>query len=246
MNTDNTSISGETIDFGPCAFLDELDPDKVFSSIDVRGRYAFSNQPAIAHWNMIRLAEALLPLFSEDAERAVRIAEEHLQRYTAAFSAAYARVVRSKLGLLREEPEDVALWQDLLERLAASSVDYTIFFRRLCACAESTAGDERVASMFRDPAVFHGWVAGFRHRLARENVSPEERARSMRLANPAFIPRNHRVEELIEAAVQRDDFAPFETLVRVLERPYEDQPDHAHLAEAPEPAQRVTQTFCGT
>jgi uncharacterized protein YdiU (UPF0061 family) len=246
MNTDNTSISGETIDFGPCAFLDEFDPDKVFSSIDARGRYAFSNQPAIAHWNMVRLAEAMLPLFSKDNERAVRIAEEHLERYPQVFSAAYARVVRGKLGLAREESEDVALWHELLERLAESAVDHTIFFRRLCSSAESSSNDEVVAEMFTEPAAFHTWAARWRKRLSSEDVSPEERARAMRRQNPAFIPRNHRIEEMIEAAVQRDDFAPFETLVRVLERPYEEQPEHAHLAEAPEPSQRVRQTFCGT
>jgi uncharacterized protein YdiU (UPF0061 family) len=246
MNTDNTSISGETIDFGPCAFLDEYDPGKVFSSIDARGRYAFSNQPAIAHWNMVRLAEALLPLLAADEKAAVRVAEEHLGRYPSTFSAAYARMARSKLGLAREEEGDVTLWNDLLERLAESAVDYTIFFRRLCACAESTSADDTVASMFREPAAFHSWVATYRQRLGREDVSPEARARAMRLANPAFIPRNHRIEEMIEAAVQRDDFAPFETLVRVLARPFEDQPDAAHLAEAPAPEQRVQQTFCGT
>jgi uncharacterized protein YdiU (UPF0061 family) len=241
MNTDNTAISGETIDFGPCAFLDEYNPRKVFSSIDHGGRYAFANQPGIAHWNVVRLAEALLPLLADDEEAAVRVAEERLETFPAIFAAAHARVFRAKLGLQREEEGDLALWEDLLERLAKSGVDYTIFFRRLCG-----ADDAELAAMFTEPTAFPEWASKWRQRLALENTSPEERANAMRRANPAFIPRNHRIEEMIEAAVRRDDFAPFETLVRVLERPYEDQPESAHLAEAPAPADRVRQTFCGT
>ncbi len=246
MNTDNCSISGETIDFGPCAFLDEYDPMKVFSSIDRGGRYAFSNKPGIAHWNVVRLAEALLPLLAEREEDAVRIAEERLDVFPALFAEAEARMLRAKLGLAREENEDRALWNDLLERLAQSEVDWTIFFRRLCASAERPSADAEIAAMFAEPAAFEAWARAWRARLAREDVAPEARASAMRRANPAFIPRNHRVEEMIQAAVQRDDFAPFETLVRALERPYDDQPEHAHLAEAPAPEERVMQTFRGT
>ncbi len=241
MNTDNTSISGETIDFGPCAFLDEYHPDKVFSSIDMRGRYAFSNQPGMAQWNVVRLAEALLPLLADDEGAAVQIAEERLDTFRPRFAAAYGRVFRAKLGLSREEDGDLALYNDLLGRMAESAVDYTVFFRRL-----STATDDEIAPMFRDPAAFHEWAQRWRQRLGRESRSPAERASAMQRVNPAFIPRNHRVEEMIEAAVERADFTPFETLVRLLERPYEEQPEHAHLAEEPAPEQRVTQTFCGT
>jgi len=246
MNTDNSSISGETIDFGPCAFLDEFEPNKVFSSIDHRGRYAFGNQPAIAHWNLVKLAEALLPLLAEDEERAIAIAEERLNRYPALFNDAHGKMVRAKLGLAREEDEDRALWSDLLERLAGGGVDYTIFFRRLCVAAESEAADPELAAMFTAPSVFSEWARAWRQRLSRENRSQAERAAAMRRANPAFIPRNHRIEEMIEAAVHRDDLAPFEALVRVLERPYEEQPDFAYLAEPPAMHERVQQTFCGT
>jgi uncharacterized protein YdiU (UPF0061 family) len=240
MNTDNTSICGETIDYGPCAFLDEYDPGKTFSSIDRHGRYAFANQPRIAQWNMARLAEALLPLITEDE------ANERLNRFPGLFEAAHARVLRSKLGLVLEQEDDLALASDLLARLAASGVDYTVFFRRLCAAAADSSVDAEVAALFAQPETFHEWAAGWRRRLALEDVCADARARAMRLANPAFIPRNHRVEEAIAAAIRDANFEPFDALVRVLERPYDDQPEAAELAQPPRIEQRVLQTFCGT
>jgi len=246
MNTDNTSISGETIDYGPCAFLDEYDPRKKFSSIDHGGRYAFANQPRIAQWNLARLAEALLPLLADEEDEAVRLATDLLNRFPSLLEAAHTSVLRSKLGLVHEEADDLALASDLLERLAANQVDYTLFFRRLCASAADPAADEAIASSFAEPGAFRDWAESWRRRLAGEDVAPEARARAMRLANPAFIPRNHRIEEVIEAAVRRADFEPFETLTRVLERPYDDQPDFAYLAEPPLPEERVRHTFCGT
>ncbi|WP_441292573.1 protein adenylyltransferase SelO [Sorangium sp. KYC3313] len=246
MNTDNTSISGETIDYGPCAFLDEYDPAKKFSSIDRGGRYAFGNQPRIAQWNMARLAEALLPLLAEGEQEAVRLATERVERFSALFAAAHARVLRAKLGLAREEEGDLALAADLLERLASNGVDYTVFFRRLCASAADPAADAQVAALFAEPGAFRDWAESWRRRLAREEVTSEARASAMRLVNPAFIPRNHRIEALIQAAVLRDDFEPFETLVRVLERPYDDQPESAHQSEPPQLDERVQYTFCGT
>jgi uncharacterized protein YdiU (UPF0061 family) len=247
MNTDNTSISGETIDYGPCAFLDEYDPDKRFSSIDHGGRYAFSNQPRIAQWNLARFAEALLPLLADDEEQAVKLATERLDRFPSLFEAAHVRVLRAKLGLLREEGDDLALAADLLVRLATNGVDYTIFFRDLCASAADPSADAKLASQLEDPGAFHDWAESWRRRLAKEpDVTPEARAAAMRRANPAFIPRNHRVEQAIEAAIRRRDYQPFEDLVRVLERPFEEQPELAHLSEAPLPDERVRATFCGT
>ena len=154
--------------------------------------------------------------------------------------------MRSKLGLVREEADDLALASDLLERLAANQVDYTLFFRRLCASAADPAADEAIASSFAEPGAFRDWAESWRRRLASEDIAPDERARTMRLANPAFIPRNHRIEEAIEAAVRRADFEPFETLTRGLERPYDDQPELAYLAEPLLPEERVRHTFCGT
>jgi serine/tyrosine/threonine adenylyltransferase len=246
MNTDNSSISGETLDYGPCAFLDAYDPNKHFSSIDQGGRYRFGNQPRIAEWNLARLAEALLPLFHDEEEQAVRLATEHLERFTPAFQAAHASVLRAKLGLAREEEDDAKLASDLLDRLASNSVDFTIFFRRLCASAAEPASDADVARLFDDPAAFHSWAESWRQRLAREEAAPDARAHAMRRANPAFIPRNHRVEEAILAAVAHADFEPFLALVEALSRPYDDQPDFAHLAEPPGPEQHGYKTFCGT
>jgi uncharacterized protein YdiU (UPF0061 family) len=246
MNTDNTSISGETIDYGPCAFLDEYDPNKTFSSIDRGGRYAFANQPRIALWNLARLAETLLPLFAGDEDEAVRLAKERLDHFSKAFDAAYGRVLRAKLGLEREEDDDRALAADLHERMAAAKVDYTVFFRLLCSAAEDRKRDDEIAALFENAGAFHDWAARWRERLAKETTTPEARARAMRAANPAIIPRNHRIEQMIDSAARDGDFAPFETLVRVLARPYDDQPESAYFAAPPLPEERVRQTFCGT
>jgi uncharacterized protein YdiU (UPF0061 family) len=237
---------GETIDYGPCAFLDEYDPNKTFSSIDHGGRYAFANQPRIAQWNLARFGETLLPLLADDEDEAVRLATERLQRFSTLFAAAHARVLRAKLGIMREEDDDSALAADLLARMASNGVDYTIFFRGLCAAANDLSEDAKIASLFADPGAFHDWSQAWRRRLAREDLAPDSRAAAMRVANPAFIPRNHRVAQAIEAAIRRDDFEPFETLVRVLGRPYEDQPEFVHLADPPRPEERVLETFCGT
>jgi uncharacterized protein YdiU (UPF0061 family) len=247
MNTDNTSIAGETIDYGPCAFLDEYHPAKKFSSIDHGGRYAFSHQPRIALWNMARLAEALLPLLADDEETAVRIATEKLDRFPGHFDAAYGAVIRKKLGLSREEDSDRALFDDLLGRMATHEVDYTLLFRRLCASAEDPKNDAQVAALFVEPGAFQDWAEAWRRRLSRDDgeLGVAARAAAMRRANPMFIPRNHRIQEAIEAAI-RDDFAPFDLLLKVFARPHDDQPDVGHLAEPPRPEERVRATFCGT
>lgn len=246
MNTDNCTISGETIDYGPCAFLDEYSPNKKFSSIDRAGRYAYQNQPRMAQWNLARLAEALLPLIDAEQDRAVTIATEHLRAFSAIFEEAHTGVLRDKLGLSRAEPGDLALAEDLLERMAASEVDFTILFRKLAGSALDPTADQETAALFAQPGAFHDWAERWRKRLSRETTSAGERAQAMRLVSPAFIPRNHRVEQAIRAATDRGDFQPFEDLVRVLARPYEDQPADSHLAEPPLPDERVEQTFCGT
>jgi uncharacterized protein YdiU (UPF0061 family) len=246
MNTDNTSISGETIDYGPCAFLDEYHPRKKFSSIDHGGRYAFANQPRIAQWNLVRFAEALLPLLHDDEAEARRVAMASLECFPAIFETAYARILRAKIGLATEKEDDLALTGDLLGRLSANAVDYTLFFRRLCASAADASADGKVAELFAHAGAFDEWAVGWRRRLAEEGVAPAERANAMRRVNPAFIARNHRIEELVTAAVAHADFEPFETLLRVLERPYDEQPDCARLSEAPRPEERVRATFCGT
>jgi uncharacterized protein YdiU (UPF0061 family) len=246
MNTDNTSISGETIDYGPCAFMDQYDPAVVFSSIDEQGRYAYANQPRIALWNLTRLAECLLPLFSEDKEKAIAEAQALLGEFAEKFTAAYQAGLRKKIGLFTERDGDEALVQDLLEAMAKNQADFTLTFRYLSEAALAPEGDQQVRPLFADPASYDDWALRWRQRIAVEPEAPAVRRTAMRAVNPAFIPRNHRIEAIIAAAVSHDDFAPFEELVSVLSRPYEDQPGFAAYAEPPQPHQRVLQTFCGT
>jgi uncharacterized protein YdiU (UPF0061 family) len=246
MNTDNMSVAGETIDYGPCAFMDSYDPGTVYSSIDHAGRYAYANQPGIALWNLSRLAETLLPLLSADDDRAVAQAQEVLGGFGPAFEAGFHDGLRRKLGLLTRQEEDPALAQDLLNRMAANHADFTLTFRRLGDAAADPARAEPVRSLFDDPSAFDAWAVRWRQRLEAESEDGETRRAAMHAVNPAFIPRNHRVEAVIQAAVARHDFAPFEELLKVLSTPYADQPEFAHYATPPEPHERVEQTFCGT
>ncbi|MCA1402755.1 protein adenylyltransferase SelO [Bradyrhizobium sp. BRP56] len=244
MNTDNTSISGETIDYGPCAFLDAYNPAQVFSSIDEMGRYAYANQPRIALWNLTRLAECLLPLFADEQEKAIEQAQVILGEFPEKFTAAYNAGLRAKVGLFTVRDGDEALIQDLLDAMAKNAADFTLTFRHLGEAASDDAADVR--AQFTDPAAFDEWAARWRARLALEPQTPAERKAAMQAVNPAFIPRNHRIEAVIAAAVNSDDYAPFEELLTVLAKPYEDQPQFAAYADPPLPEQRVTQTFCGT
>jgi serine/tyrosine/threonine adenylyltransferase len=246
MNTDNTSISGETIDYGPCAFMDHYDPAAVFSSIDEQGRYAYANQPRIALWNLTRLAECLLPLFSDDKDKAIEEAQSVLAEFPGKFTAAYQSGLRQKIGLFTARDGDEALVQDLLDAMAKNNADFTLTFRRLSAAAEDAARDRDARVLFADPVAYDEWVVRWRQRTGGEPQTPAERAGVMRTVNPAFIPRNHRIEAVIQAAVVRDDYAPFEELLAVLAKPYEEQPAFADYANPPEPHQRVLQTFCGT
>ena len=246
MNTDNTSISGETIDYGPCAFMDHYDPAAVFSSIDEQGRYAYANQPRIALWNLTRLAECLLPLFSDDKDKAIEQAQSVLAEFPAKFTAAYQSGLRQKIGLFTARDGDEALVQDLLDAMTKNKADFTLTFRGLSAAAEDAARDQDARTHFADPIAYDEWVARWRQRTGEEPQTPAERAGMMRAVNPAFIPRNHRIEAVIQAAVARDDYAPFEELIAVLAKPYEEQPAFADYANPPEPHQRVLQTFCGT
>jgi uncharacterized protein YdiU (UPF0061 family) len=246
MNTDNSSISGETIDYGPCAFLDQYDPATVFSSIDEQGRYAYANQPRIALWNLTRFAECLLPLFSSDQDKAISEAQAMLADFAEKFDAAYQAGLRAKLGLFTARDGDPALAQDLLSVMAQNQADFTLTFRRLGDAALDAADDREVRSLFTDPAAYNEWAVRWRQRLSDEPQDAAARRNAMRSVNPAFIPRNHRVEAVIQAAMNHDDFAPFEELLTVLSEPYEDQPAFAAYAEPPLPDQRVLQTFCGT
>ena len=241
MNTDNCSIAGETIDYGPCAFMDTYNPQTVFSSIDHGGRYAYANQARIAHWNLARFGETLLPLLADDSERALAVANEVLADFQPRYGRALLAGLRRKLGLFAEEDADANLAQDLLNAMAEGEADFTLVFRRL-----DPESDEEVRTLFSKTEAFDAWAKRWRERLAREPQDSETRRQAMRAVNPAYIPRNHRVEAALSAAMEREDFGPFEELLQVLDKPFEDRPQFAAYAEPPLPAERVCQTFCGT
>ena len=232
MNTDNMAVSGETIDYGPCAFMDAYDPATVFSSIDEGGRYAYDNQAPIAQWNLARLAETLLPLIDADRDRAIAIATERIEGFPAIYTRYWLAGFRAKIGLISEEDGDMTLIQSLLDAMQLARADFTLTFRRL--------------SNGEDVPALADWLSRWYERLARDPQSTEDRSALMRSVNPAFIPRNHLVEEMIAAAVQRGDYAPFETMLAVLSRPYDNQSSNSHYAEAPPQRDEVYRTFCGT
>ncbi|MBN8875371.1 MAG: YdiU family protein [Rhodospirillales bacterium] len=246
MNTDNAAVSGETIDYGPCAFMDAYDPRTVFSSIDELGRYAYANQPGIAHWNVTRLAEAMLPLLAPETDAAVEIAKECLAGFGPRFEAAYLGGLRRKIGLQSAEDEDRALIQDLLSRMKDNAADFTLTFRKLAAAAADPATDSGVRAEFTDPSAYDGWATAWRTRLGRDAGTAEERRAAMEAVNPAYIPRNHLVEEALEAAVSHQDYGPFEAMLAVVTRPFEERPGLERYAKPPLPDQRVLRTFCGT
>lgn len=236
MNTDNAHVGGLTIDYGPCAFMDDYRPDKVFSSIDQWGRYAYGNQPQIAVWNMAQLASCLLPLIDPDPDKAVEPAQDIIADYADQYQAAWLGRFRAKLGLATEQDGDQALIEALLDRMARTGADFTRTFRGL---AEGTAVAE-----FRDPGAFTTWEPLWHTRLAAEGRDVAQAQAAMRGVNPAIIPRNHRIEEAIQAAVG-GDYAPFHALDAALARPFDAAPDDP-LRAAPAPAEVVRQTFCGT
>jgi uncharacterized protein YdiU (UPF0061 family) len=245
MNTDNMSVSGETIDYGPCAFMDGYDPATVFSSIDRAGRYAYGNQPVIARWNLMRFAETLLPLISDDPDTAIAAAQEVLYAFEPRFDQALFAGMRRKLGLFTDGDDDIGLIKALLDAMTDSHADFTLTFRALSEDAGAEDGAELARALFAQPAAFDEWAARWRKRLAEEPQTAAERRSAMLRVNPRFIPRNHRVEAVIAAAVD-DDFGPFEELLTVLAEPYAEKPAFAEYAEPPAPDERVLQTFCGT
>ena len=247
MNTDNCSIAGETIDYGPCAFMDGYDPAAVFSSIDRDGRYAYGNQPRIAHWNLARLAECLLPLLHGDADVAVALAKEDLGAFGPAFQEAYLGGLRAKIGLTGTATDgDEALVEGLLEIMAAARADFTLTFRGLADLVVEDRGEVAAGMGFADPAPLFAWAGAWRARLAGDGIEPAARAAALRAVNPLYIPRNHMIEAAIVAAVERDDLAPFEALCEVLASPFARQPGRELFAAPPRPDEVVHQTFCGT
>jgi len=240
MNTDNVSIAGETIDYGPCAFMDNFDPDRVFSSIDETGRYAYSNQPRVTHWNLVQLAQALLPLLSSDEKTAVELAQQAINVFPNQYAVAYKRGFNAKLGLSDVQEEDGELANSVLALMARYKVDFTLAFRHLAVdqLAEFQA-------LFDDCDEIRAWLQHWRLRQGSADQPVEQAAELMQASNPAFIPRNHRVEHAIQSAL-KGDLHPLERMVRVLQAPYVDQPGEADLMQAPLPEEVVAATFCGT
>ncbi len=243
MNTDNMSITGETIDYGPCAFMDAYHPGQVYSSIDHGGRYAYGNQPQIAQWNLARLAQALLPLLDPDQDQAVAQAQAVIDGFAPGFEQAYLACFRAKLGLLEAQEDDADLIDGLLRTMAATGADFTNSFRALNAAAAGAEGPLR--AQLGDGAPATAWISRWQARLAGEATSPQARSAAMRRANPAVIPRNHQVEAALEAAVA-GDLKPLDALLQVLAQPWEEGPGLDEFQRPPAPHQVVQRTFCGT
>lgn len=239
MNTDNMTVSGETIDYGPCAFMDSYDPDTVFSSIDTHGRYAYGNQPKIAAWNLARFAETLLPLLHESKAEAARMAETLLADFPKQFNGHWLEGMRRKLGLYNEEPGDEELAKQLLQLMQEQKVDYTNTFIAL------TFDQIRNEPLFNSEG-FKPWYNQWNERLNRQNQTKEEVQQLMKRSNPALIPRNHRVEEALEAAVEEDDYRVLKKFLKALADPYAHRPEQSEYATLPEPTFCRYQTFCGT
>ncbi|MFK5980742.1 MAG: YdiU family protein [Rhizobiaceae bacterium] len=236
MNTDNMTVSGETIDYGPCAFIDNYDPNALFSSIDGKGRYAYKNQPAMAHWNLTRLAETLLPLIDEDSEQAVEKATAVLEDFAEIYGTYWLEGMRAKLGLTTKEDEDFSLASDLLTAIEGQDVDYTNLFRNLA----NLAGNDEGLPCLVD------WLPRWRERCAKESVSRSKRTAEMNKINPLYIPRNHLVEEALKAAVSNGDYSKFETLMEVLEQPFNTRSGYERFALSAPQGFGAYKTFCGT
>ena len=244
MNTDNMLLSGETVDYGPCAFMDSFDPNTVYSSIDHGGRYAYRNQPGIAQWNLAQLAQALLPQLHPEPEQAVALAEPMIDVFPERFLEAHERGMAAKLGLAGYREEDETLVQDLLNLMHEQGTDFTLTFRALTDLAGKGATGSPVP--FTLPSAFDDWLARWEQRRAEQDGDAGLLHASMLAANPVYIPRNHLVEETIRAAEDRWDFEPFHRLADVLIRPSVYDPELSRYAQPPQPDEVVAQTFCGT
>jgi uncharacterized protein YdiU (UPF0061 family) len=239
MNTDNMALSGETIDFGPCAFMDAYDPNTVFSSIDLNGRYAYGRQPQITQWNLARFAETLLPLIHENPQEAVSMATGVINGFPGTFRDHWLAGMRAKLGLLNQEANDGTLVEELLDCMHRHGADHTNTFRDLASASPPEA------SLFRAQD-FKQWFERWQARLKRQPESREASRRLMNTRNPAVIPRNHRVEEALAAAVEGADYSVMENLLGALAQPYRDPPEEAGYHLPPPPSAQPYRTFCGT
>ena len=248
MNTDNMSIAGETIDYGPCAFMDAYNHDQVFSSIDYQKRYAYSNQASIGLWNLTRLAECLVPLFNEnDMDKGVEVAESILHTYITDYEKNWLSGMQAKIGLIESHQGDKELIDDLLDVMAINKADFTLTFHYLSQLKhKDTTQDEKIRALFSDPNLFDHWAIKWRKRLSTETVSEQTRQSKMQAINPVYIPRNHQIEKAIRAAEDHDDFSLFHQLHQVLQNPYQIQQGKEAYTLPPESNEIVRQTFCGT
>ena len=244
MNTDNMSISGETIDYGPCAYMDTYDPSTVFSSIDKNGRYSYENQPKILTWNLTRLAETLIPLVHKDQNEAIKLLTEVLELIKPVYTNYWLSSMRSKIGLSKEDQDDINLISQLLNLMKINKVDFTLCFRYL---SKALVGDiKSIKNLFKNDIAFDNWMTLWKERVSQESISDEKIASSMNAVNPLYIPRNHKVEEALEAAVFDNNMKPFLKLHDILKNPYEEIKEF-HEYEKPAKNSLVRyKTFCGT
>lgn len=245
MNTDNITVSGETIDYGPCAFMDEYDHGKVFSSIDQYGRYAFGNQPKIMQWNLENLGACLVPLFGEDEEHAIEIIKNGIRMFQSEFTRHWQEKMCAKIGIFDSKPEDLTFLQDLLTLMKRHLADFTNVFRSLSTVVSQNEED-RFAPLLSNSIGVQNWLELWKTRVLSQDLTPLEIEAAMNKVNPAFIPRNHRIEEAIVMATSNNDFSEFETLLQVLAKPYEYRSEFEEYTSPPTADQRVTKTFCGT
>lgn len=247
MNTDNMLLSGETVDYGPCAFMDDFNAGKVFSSIDHGGRYAYQNQPHIAHWNLSILTQALLPFLDENPDQALASGQAAIDAFPVLYQSAFQKRMFKKLGLTESNDESVKLVQQLFSLMQESQTDFTLTFRYLSDLVDpDNASGGGIGPIFELPDIFNPWVDRWKNQLAAASLPTANRQAAMYAVNPVFIPRNHLVEEAIQAAETQGDFEPFEQLSDVLQSPFDYDPSKSNFAIPPQPEQVVSQTFCGT
>ena len=244
MNTDNMAVSGETIDYGPCAFLDSYHPQAVFSFIDRHGRYAFSQQATIAQWNLASLASCLLPIIKENESGSDEQLQEVIMEFSQIYGHEYETVFCRKLGLTTVQPGDKKLIADFLNLMHRYEVDFTVAFRNLSKVVQGSDAD--LLKLFSDQPAIKKWLALWVQRLKQENGSPIDHITTMNAHNPAYIPRNHRIEQAIRAAVYKEDFSAMDELIAVMQKPYEEQALYEQYMQPPEEGERITHTFCGT
>ena len=244
MNTDNMSISGETIDYGPCAFMNTYNPETVFSSIDVQGRYAFQNQPSILTWNLTRLAETFIPLVDNNKDESVKLLTEVLQLIKPVYTNYWLSIMRSKIGLSKEEHNDIELIAQFLEIMAEEKADFTLSFRML---SKALIGDKsKIKKLFSNSRRLDGWIMLWQERVSQENIAVETIANSMDKINPLYIPRNHKVEEALDEAVFKNNMRSFNIMLSVMQNPYDEIESNKSFAEAPISQDKSYKTFCGT